>query len=311
MDISVWQTPRRLMALGLVTLWTCWSVSLLPAQQPEGNADEAAIRAAAQAYAKAFEAGDAQALAAAYTSDAEYVDDLGRAFHGRQAIEKHFALGFKEQSGAKLELTIGSIRMLSPDVALEGGSSRVKPAIGRPGPLIKYSAVQVKRDGKWLISNVTESRWAPQSTELYLKDLAWMVGAWKSQSGGKAVEVQCQWLPGKSFLSRAYTVMQDGATISSGTQLIGWDPTLTQIVSWTFNSDGSFGHEFWTQTGNRWEIEASSTLADGSSSLARNVLTKQNDNTFTWRSVDRSLNDQLLPDTAEVRMQRVPVKSAE
>ena len=40
-------------------------------------------------------------------------------------------------------------------------------------------------------------------------------------------------------------------------------------------------------------------------SLATNLLNKINDNTFTWRSVDRSLNDQLLPDTAEVRVERV------
>lgn len=290
----------------LCTLIACLGANRLAAQEP--NADEAAIRAAGQTYAKAFEAGDAKALAAAWTSDAEYVDDLGRAFQGREAIEKHFAEGFKEQSGAKLEINVASIRMLGPDVALESGSTRVKPASGRPGPLIKYSAVQVKRDGKWLISNVTESRYAPQSSELYLKDLVWLVGQWQSQAGGKAIEFQCQWLPGKSFLSRTYTVTQDGSPISSGTQLIGWDPTLGQIVSWTFNSDGSFGHEFWSQSGNRWEIDASSTLSNGSTSLARNMLTKLNDNTFTWRSVDRSLNDQLLPDTAEVRIKRVPAK---
>lgn len=310
METPVWQTYglRRALSVTLIALGACLSAAPLTAQEP--NAEEAAIRAEGQAYAKAFEAGDAKALAAAWTSDAEYVDDLGRAFLGREVIEKHFAEGFKEQSGAKLEITVGSIRMLSPDVALETGSTRVKPLSGRPGPLIKYSAVQVKRDGKWQISNVTESRYAPQSSELYLKDLAWLVGQWKSQASGKTLEFQCQWLPGKSFLSRSYTVTQDGSPISSGTQLIGWDPTLDQIVSWTFNSDGSFGHEFWNQSGNRWEIEASSTLSNGSTSLANNVLTKLNDNTFTWRSVNRSLNDQLLPDTAEVRIQRAAAKPA-
>lgn len=293
-------------AAALWALMACVGADRLAGQEP--SAEEAAIRAAGQAYAKAFEAGDAKALAAAWTSDAEYVDDSGRAFQGRDAIERHFSEGFKEQRGAKLEINVASIRMLGPDVALESGSTRVRPAIGRPGPLIKYSAVQVKRDGKWFVSNVTESRYAPQSNELYLKDLAWLVGQWQSQAGGKAIEFQCQWLPGKSFLSRTYTVTQGGSPISSGTQLIGWDPTLSQIVSWTFTSDGSFGHEFWSQSGNRWEIDASSTLSNGATSLARNVLTKLNDNTFTWRSVDRSLNDVLLPDTAEVRIKRAAAK---
>jgi len=298
-------------ALGTLALMAA-ARPLAAQDAPAGpKADDAAIRAAAQEYIKAFNAGDAKALAAIYTADAEYVDDLGRAFQGRTAIEKHFKAGFVEQPGATLDISVSTVRMLSPDVALESGSSRVKTAAGRPGPLVKYSAVQVRRDGKWLISNVTESRFAPQSNELYLKDLAWLVGSW--QSGGKKderqVNIDCQWLPGKSFLSRSFTVTEAGATTSSGLQIIGWDPTLQQIVSWTFNSDGSNGHEFWTPDGSRWTIEASSTLPNGQTSLARNLLTRLNNNTFTWRSVDRSLNDQLLPDTAEVRVKRIETQS--
>ncbi len=46
-------------------------------------------------------------------------------------------------------------------------------------------------------------------------------------------------------------------------------------------------------------------MPDGGTSLADNYLTKVNGNTFTWQSVERSLNRQLLPDTAEVSVQRV------
>lgn len=195
-------------------------------------------------------------------------------------------------------------------MASESGSTCLKPDRGLPGPTVKYSAVHVKRDGKWLISNLTESRYVPQSTELYLDELAWLIGDWKGAADGKTISLQCQWLPGKSFLSRRYTINEDGNEVSSGIQLIGWDPLLEKIVSWTFNSDGSFGHEIWNQEGNRWQADAASTLSNGSTSLARNILVKLNDNAFTWRSVDRSLNDQLLPDTVEVRIHREVSKVA-
>ena len=65
------------------------------------------------------------------------------------------------------------------------------------------------------------------------------------------------------------------------------------------------GRELWSQSGQRWTIEASSTLRDGGTSLATNILMKLDDNTFSWQSVERSLNGDLLPDTAIVRVKRV------
>jgi uncharacterized protein (TIGR02246 family) len=268
-------------------------------------ADEAAIRASAEAYAKAYNAADANTLAALWTADAEYVDDLGQEFHGRDAIVRELSSTWSDQPGTKLELTVSSIRQLAPDVALETGTSRAKPAEGNPTPGVKYTAVHVKRDGKWLVSNVTESRHVPATNEPYLQDLAWLEGEWKAEAGGKTTTFQCDWMPNKSFLRRSFTVKEKDQTISSGTQIIGWDPQLVTIVSWTFNSDGGVGRELWSQAGQRWTIEASSTLRDGSTSLATNILMKLDDNTFSWQSVERSLNGDLLPDTAIVRVKRV------
>ncbi len=49
-------------------------------RQPAG--DEAAIRASAEAYEKAFAAGDAKAIADEWTEDGELVDELGQQFKG-------------------------------------------------------------------------------------------------------------------------------------------------------------------------------------------------------------------------------------
>ncbi len=76
-------------------------------------ADEAAIRASAEAYTKAYAAADAKALAALWTADAEYVDDLGQEFHGRDAIVRALTSTWGEQPGTTLELNVASIRQFS------------------------------------------------------------------------------------------------------------------------------------------------------------------------------------------------------
>ena len=306
----------RLFEPSRLLLSACLAAAIAPglfAQAPgapsEGSKpsapDETAIRATAEAYAKAFDAADAKALAALWTADAQFVNELGVEFQGRDAIVRELSSTWSEHPGTKIEVTVTSIRQLAPDVALETGTSRARPSGGNPTPGVKYTAVHVKRDGKWLMSNVTESRLMPATNEPYLKDLAWLEGEWKAEAGGKTTTFQCEWMPNKSFLRRSFTVKEKDQTISSGTQIIGWDPQLVTIVSWTFNSDGSVGRDLWSQAGQRWSIEATSTLRDGSTSMATNILTKLDDNTFTWQSVERSLNGDPLPDTAIVRVKRV------
>jgi uncharacterized protein (TIGR02246 family) len=274
------------------------------AEKPAG--EEAAIRAGSLAYEKAFNAGDAKAVAAAWAEDGEFVDERGRQFRGREAIEKELSAIFAENKDAQIQVDVESVKFLSPEVAVETGTTRARSKDGALGEPVKYTAVLVKQaDGKWLLSNVNESR-PTAGGEQRLAPLAWLIGEWKADMGkGKTYRTTCQWLGGKSFLSRTFSVSDAEGEISSGTQIIGWDPVLAQIVSWTFDSTGGFGHELWENRADGWRIEASSVLPDGATALSTNLLTKTGDHAFTWRSVERSLNEQLLPDTAEVRVERV------
>src|SRR5690606_4847088 len=110
-----------LVAVGAVMLFAATT----PAQQtPAVAADEAAIRASAEAYEKDYAAGNAKALADAFMSDGELVDPNGRTIKGREAIEKEFADIFSHQAGAKVQVKIDSIKFLSPDVAVESGMAQ-------------------------------------------------------------------------------------------------------------------------------------------------------------------------------------------
>ena len=62
----------------------------LPSDKPVSPDQAAAIeeiRLADESFAKAYASGDAKAVAAHFTADAEYVDEDGSLFHGREAIE--------------------------------------------------------------------------------------------------------------------------------------------------------------------------------------------------------------------------------
>src|SRR5205814_2128987 len=118
-------------------------------------ADEAAIRATVETYAAAFNQRDAKALAAHWLPEAVYIDpDSGKSIVGRAAIEKHFA-HVLSNSKSKLTVAVESIRFVSPHVAVEQGIATTMGANKDPDKS-SYTAIHIKRDGKWLLDRVTE-----------------------------------------------------------------------------------------------------------------------------------------------------------
>src|SRR5581483_10021773 len=88
---------RKWSAIAAAGLLAAVTAGLLIAQDERvGNPTAAAsrptddqnIRAAARAFARAFERGDAAAIAAVFTETGEYRDDAGTALSGRAALAK-------------------------------------------------------------------------------------------------------------------------------------------------------------------------------------------------------------------------------
>jgi hypothetical protein len=90
-----------------------------------------------------------------------------------------------------------------------------------------------------------------------------------------------------------------------GTQVIGVDPASGAIRSWTFDADGGIGEATWAWDNGRWAIDSAGTLADGSGSTCLNFLTKTGADSFTWKSVKRTLSGQDLPDLGPVTVKRI------
>jgi uncharacterized protein (TIGR02246 family) len=107
-------------------------------------------------YEAAYNRGDANAVAAFYTNDAEYVDEGGNAVSGRDDIEKLLVEEFTTNPGAKLKINAESMRLLSPDVLVEKGIATIRARDRRQGTS-GYIAVYTKQAGNWKISQLTQT----------------------------------------------------------------------------------------------------------------------------------------------------------
>ncbi len=117
---------------------------------------------------------------------------------------------------------------------------------------------------------------------------------------------ECSWTRNNNFITRSFTVSVGDRVDMAGMQIVGWDPAAEQIRSWVFDSDGGFAEGVWTRKGNRWSISQSGVLPDGRKASAVNIVTYEDDNTYTWQSVSRTVGGELLPNIEEVRIVRSP-----
>jgi uncharacterized protein (TIGR02246 family) len=264
-------------------------------------ADKAAIEKAIESYTAAFNAGDAKALAEHWGPEAVYVNPLsGVEVEGREAIAKEFETILGAMEGTKLAVDVQSIRFVSPGVAVENGVAKLVSADSEPQES-SYTAIHVKRDGRWLLDRVTEED-VPVVLSNYeqLKELEWMIGSWMDGDDQARIETICQWTRNKNFITRSFTVSVQDRIDMAGMQIIGWDPAAQQIRSWVFDSDGGFAEGRWTKKEDQWFIAKTGTTPDGLKSTSVNIITCVDDNQFKWQSVNRMVDGELLPNVDEV-----------
>ena len=146
------------------------------AQAPDDTSPEkAAVIANDRAYEAAYAKADAKALADFFADDADYTTDDGRTFSGREAIEGAIRAGLAANRGSKLAISVDSVRVLGPETVLEKGSTTVTSKSGETSSAL-YTAIHIKKDGKWKINQLIESPVPDLTPRDRLSELAWLVG---------------------------------------------------------------------------------------------------------------------------------------
>lgn len=290
---------RRLMWLALVI------GNVIPGapHSRAADADPAApIRAAAEQFVAAFNRGDAAAVAALFTVEGTLVDETGAVFEGQQAIQDQYAALFAERPGAQLELSIQSIRFVTPQLAVEDGVAHLRlPGLAR-GSAGRYTAVHVQQTAGWRMAAVREAPVEFGSPE-GLADLDWLVGTWNVELGGRQVQFSFEWIADQSFLEGQHHVQEWDRVLASGKQIIGWDAAAGTLAMWVFHSDGGYASGHARPHADGWSFELTGVTGDGAPTRAVNILARRGDD-LVWQSVERWLGGQVLPDTAEAVLKK-------
>ncbi len=143
-------------SIGILVACVAAMCSVMTASAADQKSDKATIEKAIESYTAAFNARDAEALAIHWSPDAVYINPLtGSQVEGRDAIVKEFEAILAELKETKLAVEVESIQFISPGVAVENGNAKLISADGEPEET-SYTAIHVKRDGKWLLDRVTE-----------------------------------------------------------------------------------------------------------------------------------------------------------
>jgi uncharacterized protein (TIGR02246 family) len=299
-------TVMMVLATGLATL-----AESIAGKEPvavvgekQQTAEEKPVRATAEAFTAAFNAGDAKAVAALWTADCEYIDESGRETRGRDAIEKEYAELFRAKPGVQMETSVSSVKILGPAVALEEGTTILKGPKGRFVSRGYYNAVHVNENGKWLMASVREHASPSAAVRPKLEDLAWLIGDWITDQESKKAELTFKWIVDKKFIELAFKVQDKQGTPRSGIQIIGQDPSSGEVVSWSFFANGGSGHGKWRPFQKGWIIDSFGRMPDGRPTVSTYLISRPDENTLGWKSVNRRIAGKRLKDTEAVVLKR-------
>lgn len=149
-----------LVAAGLITLGGCTT------KPADTAADVAAVSATASAWFEAFNAGDADAVAAQYAEDAVIMPAGAAPVSGRAAIRDYFAADIANSKAAGTTESLSGVTHAEVfgDNAFITGAYSVTDAAGATVDTGKFVSVFRRADGQWLMIRDTWNSNAPPTT---------------------------------------------------------------------------------------------------------------------------------------------------
>ncbi len=267
-------------------------------------ADEAALKKLGSEFVSDFDKRDAAAIAAHFTTAAEFIRNDGEAIRGRGEIQKAYAAYFKGLTGKnKMDIQIQEIRFPSNDTALLDATLRLKDEDDEVIASSWRHSLLVREGGQWMVAATRE--WDRDvAADVTLKELQWLIGSWQVTANNREVTTSYEWDENKAFIRGKYSIKESGKVIDSGTQMIGKDNADGVIRSWAFQADGGFGGGIWTREGRKWSVDVHGVLANGKELTATNIYIHLDPNTYSFQSVNRKLDGEQVADTQPIKVTR-------
>lgn len=286
-------------------------VSGVSAENTGFTQDEIAIRKAIESYGDSYNRGDASAAGAHWSLNGLYIGQDGERSKGPDQIRHALEKLFVKHKGIQVKVAVFDVQLQSPDLAISKGFA-VFQRPGEDNEEVLFTATHVKENGTWKLFKVEEDESSvPIATIAKLGELEWLVGDWVDKDDSATVETTFRWTKDYAFINGTFRVIVDDRVDLEGTQVIGWDPVARKIRSWIFDTKAGFGEGEWSRAGNRWTVKVKSIMGIGQKAASMNIYTYVDPNSFTWQSVSREVDGELLPDIDEMTVVRKNVQKAQ
>ena len=155
-------------AAGVCCTIAAFAMFSLESSAADSAKEMAALQAADQSWAKAYNGGNADAVASLYDEHAVLLPPGAPAVHGRAAIKAFFAKDVAESQKAGVAFNLGA----KPDGGVSGnmgwqsGTYLVKDKAGKVVESGKYLSVSMQKGGKWLyVRDTWNADGAPAAAE--------------------------------------------------------------------------------------------------------------------------------------------------
>lgn len=258
-----------------------------------------------QEFVRAYNAHDAKAIAAEWSPHGTYTDQDGTVYKGRDAIEKFYQDAFAVNPEATVTVAVEEVRLINAFTAVERGTTTVSAKPGAEPTAEQYIATHVRQGKEWVMVSVEDLADSTRDNYAVVNDLAWLVGTWQAGTNGLRTEMTITRVGDGPFFQRAWITRADTNVLVQGVQVIGWDPDLRQVTSWTFDSRGNTDKGLWSPEENGWSIACKGMLVNGTPFSATYLMTCNGADTLSINSMNRLAGDVALPDVPELTLQRI------
>jgi uncharacterized protein (TIGR02246 family) len=293
--------------------WISFSLALavaLPAAGQEPSPDEKAIEDAAIKFVDAYNAKDAAAVTALFDSQARFETADGTVLVGEEAIRDAFTEAFESDPNGQISLDMESLTLLTPDVAVEQGSTGFFPDGETLTSSGKYLVVHLKKNGAWKMISARSMEPEVLSHYEYLRRLEWLLGDWIDEGEDETVNTTFRWDEKRNFLLQEFEVLRGSEVLIKGSQRIGWDPQAKQIRGWIFDSEGGFGESRWVENDGAWVITSSGVSNTAENATSTRTLTPNGDRVEV-QITGRLSAGETLPDLAFTMVRRPPLPATQ
>ncbi len=249
---------------------------------------------------KAYNNHDAKAVAALFTRDGIIIDEEGHTAQGRGDIERVFASAFEKNPKTKMDISIEAIRLTTPTMAVEEGTSTILHSEDATPSRSRYTVVHAKQEGQWQMALAEDHADEAATAESELAQLGWLVGEWVDESPDGMVKIAYRWTDNHVYIVSDFSLHIGREAALTGTQRLCWDPLANKVRSWIFDSEGGFTEGLWTRDGDRWVVKLNGVTRTGLAGSSTNIIKRLSGDRYSWQARDRVMGDEMAKDTAEI-----------